>query len=118
MRQGDAYLEIGRTTVAKEPTSPPHCRSNDKHLRCSAELLGPSPTSYNIPSTLKIQERPDHVQCFGTSSNRFQSPANAAGPSPGSYGKPVSDFERRAMEARKMKMRQVRAVAAEERVCA
>ena len=76
------------------------------HSLHSSELLGPSPTSYNLPSTLKIQEKPDHVQCFGTSSNRFKEAANASGPSPGSYGKPISDFERRAMEARKMKLRQ------------
>jgi len=72
----------------------------------ASEIQGPSPTSYNIPSTLKIQERPDHVQCFGTSSNRFQSGRQASGPAPGSYGKPVSDFERKAMEAKKVKMRQ------------
>eukprot|EP00520_Triparma_pacifica_P017952 CAMPEP_0118649828 /NCGR_PEP_ID=MMETSP0785-20121206/9914_1 /TAXON_ID=91992 /ORGANISM="Bolidomonas pacifica, Strain CCMP 1866" /LENGTH=582 /DNA_ID=CAMNT_0006542147 /DNA_START=74 /DNA_END=1819 /DNA_ORIENTATION=+ len=72
----------------------------------ASELQGPSPTSYNIPSTLKIQERPDHVQCFGTSSNRFATDRRSIGPAPGSYGKPLSDFERKAMEARKLKMRQ------------
>ncbi|GMH62633.1 hypothetical protein TL16_g03520 [Triparma laevis f. inornata] len=71
----------------------------------SNEVLGPSPTSYNIPSTLKIQEKPDNVQCFGTSSDRFQT-SKSIGPSPGTYSKPVSDFERRAMEARKVRMRQ------------
>jgi hypothetical protein len=30
----------------------------------------------------------------------------STGPAPGSYGKSLSDFERKAMEARKIKMRQ------------
>jgi hypothetical protein len=39
--------------------------------RIRKESQGPSPQTYNIPSTLKVADRPDAVQCFGTSSDRY-----------------------------------------------
>jgi len=70
------------------------------------ETMGPGPASYVLPSTLKVEDRPDHVQCFGTSSSRFLEMHETGAPGPGFYGRPMSDFERRSLEARKQKLRQ------------
>lgn len=70
------------------------------------ETMGPGPASYILPSTLKIEEKPDNVQCFGTSSSRFISKNETGAPGPGYYCQPISDFERKSLDARKQKLRQ------------
>ena len=101
---GKGEVKAARPVQPRKKNAVFESKVNRLKVKRRNEALGPSPQSYVIPSTLKVAGKPDNVQCFGTSSDRFAN-KEEMGPSPGSYGQPLSDFERRAMEARKSQVR-------------